>query len=400
MANRHLTADSRWLLLLLAALVALGPLSVDMYLPAMPAMRAALDTSVGNIQLTFSVYLAGFALFHLVCGPLADRYGRKPVITAGTLLFVLGCIGCSLATTVEELLLYRFLQGVGACVGPTLARTITRDLYGPRRAARALSLIAMLMALAPAVAPSLGSALMLVFPWPSIFVFLGSYGALMLLLVQRYLGESLPAPQSLHPRTILRNYSTLLRSGPFMTVVVTSSLVYAGLMVYLASSAFVYLEMLHVPTMYFGPIFLTTVAGYISGSALSARLASRLESPRVLLLGTALAAGASVCMGAAGTVLPQSVLALMLPMMFYTAGLGLTLPHAMSLALQPYPQMAGTASALLGFIQMAIAASAGALVSLFLVDSPRPMLLTMAALSVSALALGWRVRQQGFKSPV
>ncbi len=400
MANRHLTADSRWLLLLLAALVALGPLSVDMYLPAMPAMRAALDTSVGNIQLTFSVYLAGFALFHLVCGPLADRYGRKPVITAGTLLFVLGCIGCSLATTVEELLLYRFLQGVGACVGPTLARTITRDLYGPRRAARALSLIAMLMALAPAVAPSLGSALMLVFPWPSIFVFLGSYGALMLLLVQRYLGESLPAPQSLHPRTIIRNYSTLLRSGPFMTVVVTSSLVYAGLMVYLASSAFVYLEMLHVPTMYFGPIFLTTVAGYISGSALSARLASRLESPRVLLLGTALAAGASVCMGAAGTVLPQSVLALMLPMMFYTAGLGLTLPHAMSLALQPYPQMAGTASALLGFIQMAIAASAGALVSLFLVDSPRPMLLTMAALSVSALALGWRVRQQGFKSPV
>ncbi|MEQ9465410.1 MAG: multidrug effflux MFS transporter [Haliea sp.] len=399
MTNRHLTADSRWLLLLLAALVALGPLSVDMYLPAMPAMRAALDTSIGNIQLTFSVYLAGFALFHLVCGPLADRYGRKPVITVGTLLFVLGCIGCSLATTVEELLLYRFLQGVGACVGPTLARTITRDLYGPRRAARALSLIAMLMALAPAVAPSLGSALMLVFPWPSIFVFLGTYGALMLLLVQRYLGESLPAPQSLHPRTIMHNYRTLLRSGPFMTVVVTSSLVYAGLMVYLASSGFVYLEMLNVPVMYFGPIFLSTVAGYISGSALSARLASRLESPRVLLLGTALAAGASVCMGAAGTVFPQSVLALMLPMMFYTAGLGLTLPHAMSLALQPYPQMAGTASALLGFIQMAIAASAGALVSLFLVASPRPMLVTMAALSVAALALGWRVRQQSFTAP-
>ena len=399
MANRHLTADSRWLLVLLAALVALGPLSVDMYLPAMPAMRVALDASVGNIQLTLSAYLAGFALFHLVCGPLADRYGRKPVITGGTLLFVLGCIGCSLATTVEELLLYRFLQGIGACVGPTLARTVTRDLFGPRRAARALSLIAMLMALAPAVAPSLGGLLMLVFPWPSIFVFLGIYGALMLLLVQRYLGESLPTPQSLHPRTILRNYSTLLRSGPFMTVVVTSSLVYAGLMVYLASSAFVYLEMLNVPVLYFGPIFLTTVAGYISGSALSARLASRLESPRVLLLGTLLAAGASICMGVAATAFPLSVLALMLPMMLFTAGLGLTLPHAMSLALLPYPHMAGTASALLGFIQMAIAASAGALVSLFLVDSPRPMLVAMTVLALLALALAQRVRGQTFNAP-
>jgi DHA1 family bicyclomycin/chloramphenicol resistance-like MFS transporter len=399
MANRHLTADSRWLLVLLAALVALGPLSVDMYLPAMPAMRVALDASVGNIQLTLSAYLAGFALFHLVCGPLADRYGRKPVITGGTLLFLLGCIGCSLATTVEELLLYRFLQGIGACVGPTLARTITRDLFGPRKAARALSLIAMLMALAPAVAPSLGGLLMLVFPWPSIFVFLGIYGALMLLLVQRYLGESLPTPQSLHPRTILRNYGTLLRSGPFMTVVVTSSLVYAGLMVYLASSAFVYLEMLNVPVLYFGPIFLTTVAGYISGSALSARLASRLESPRVLLLGTLLAAGASICMGVAATAFPLSVLALMLPMMLFTAGLGLTLPHAMSLALLPYPHMAGTASALLGFIQMAIAASAGALVSLFLVDSPRPMLVAMTVLALLALALAQRVRGQTFNAP-
>lgn len=399
MANRHLTADSRWLLVLLAALVALGPLSVDMYLPAMPAMRAALETSVGNIQLTLSVYLAGFALFHLVCGPLADRYGRKPVITSGTLLFVLGCIGCSLATTVEELLLYRFLQGIGACVGPTLARTITRDLFGPRRAARALSLIAMLMALAPAVAPSLGGLLLLVFPWPSIFVFLGVYGALVLLLVERYLGESLPVPQSLHPRTILRNYSTLLRSGPFMTVVVTSSLVYAGLMVYLAAAGFIYLEMLNVPVLYFGPIFLTTVAGYISGSALSARLASRMESPRVLLLGTALAAAASICMGAAASVFPHSVLALMLPMMVFTAGLGLTLPHAMSLALLPYPHMAGTASALLGFIQMAIAASAGALVSLFLVDSPRPMLVAMAVLTLLALALAQRVRKQSFTAP-
>lgn len=388
MKNRHLTPESPWLLGLLASLAALGPLTIDMYLPAMPAMRIALDTHVGAIQLTLSAYLVGFAVFHLLCGPLADRFGRKPVIASGIVLFILASIGCSLSATVEQLLVFRFLQGVGACVGPTLARTIARDLFGPKRAARALSLIAMLMALAPAVAPTLGGWLMLAFPWPSIFVFLAVYASLVLLLLTRYLGESLPHRQSLHPRVILRNYGILLRSGPFMTVVVTSSLVYAGLMVYLASSAFVYLEMLGVSIKYFGAIFLTTVVGYIGGSALSARLAGRFSSHRVVLLGIALAAASSLSMAVAGMLLPESVLALMLPMMFYTAGLGLTLPHAMSLALHPYPHMAGTASALLGFIQMAVSAAASALIGLFLVDSPTPMLVALVLTSGAALALG------------
>ena len=146
MAHRHLNPDSPWLLGLLAALVAMGPLSVDMYLPAMPLMMRALGTDIGHMHLTLSSYLTGFAVFHLACGPLADRFGRKPVLTGGTLIFVAACIGCAQSTTVEELLAFRFLQGVGACVGPTLARTVTRDIFGPRRAARALSLIAMLMA--------------------------------------------------------------------------------------------------------------------------------------------------------------------------------------------------------------------------------------------------------------
>lgn len=390
MKNRHLTPDSPWLLGLLASLAALGPLTIDMYLPAMPAMRAALDTHVGAIQLTLSAYLVGFAVFHLLCGPLADRFGRKPVIVSGIVLFILASIGCSLSATVEELLIFRFLQGVGACVGPTLARTIARDLFGPRRAARALSLIAMLMALAPAVAPTLGGWLMLAFPWPSIFVFLAAYAGVVLLLLARYLGESLPQRQSLHPRVILRNYRVLLGSRPFMITVATSSLVYAGLMIYLASSAFVYLEMLGVSIKYFGAIFLTTVVGYVSGSALSARLAGRFSSHRIMLLGIALAAAASVSMAIAGTLLPESVLALVLPMMFYTAGLGLTLPHAMSLALHPYPHMAGTASALLGFIQMSVSAAASALIGLFLVDSPTPMLIALVVTSVAALALGQR----------
>ena len=138
MTDRHLPHDSPWLLAILAFLVALGPLSIDMYLPAMPAMVQAFGTTTSAIQLTVSAYLVGFSVFHLLCGPLADRFGRRPVLIGGTLLFIAACAGCNMASTVEELLLWRFIQGVGACVGPTLARTIVRDVYGPTRAARAL----------------------------------------------------------------------------------------------------------------------------------------------------------------------------------------------------------------------------------------------------------------------
>lgn len=148
-SSRHLLPDSRWLLPLLAALVALGPLSVDVYLPAMPTIMEELDADIQRMHLTLTTYLAGFAVFHLVCGPLADRYGRKPILIIGTVLFVSACIGCAAASTVEALMLFRFLQGIGACVGPTLARAIARDIFGPTRAARALSVIALFMALAP-----------------------------------------------------------------------------------------------------------------------------------------------------------------------------------------------------------------------------------------------------------
>lgn len=394
MTHRYLHHDSPWLLALLAALVALGPLSVDMYLPAMPIMMQALDTDIGHMHLTLSVYLTGFALFHLACGPLADRFGRKPVLTGGTVLFVAACIGCSQSSTVEELLLFRFIQGIGACVGPTLARTITRDVFGPSRAARALSLIAMLMALAPAVAPSIGGVMLLVLPWPSIFVFLGVYGAVMIVLIQTYLAESLPRPQSLHPLVIARNYGQLFRDPLFLSATFASGLVYAGLMAYLSSSSFIYIEMLGVPVKYFGFIFLTSVVGYMLGSAVSARLTRYYDSEQTILLGTILVAAAAGAMWLGAQLFPDSIAALVLPMVFYATGMGLVLPNAMAVALRPFPHIAGTASSLLGFIQMSMSAAATALVGAFLKDTPTPMLVSMVLVTLLALGLSIRVYQR------
>jgi DHA1 family bicyclomycin/chloramphenicol resistance-like MFS transporter len=387
MPHRQLHPDSRWLLALLAALVALGPLSVDVYLPAMPTMMTALGTDIRHMHLTLSTYLTGFALFHLACGPLADRFGRKPILIGGTVLFVLACLGCSLSTSVEELLLFRFIQGVGACVGPTLARAVARDVFGPTRAARALSLIAMLMALAPAVAPIMGSIMMLWLPWPSIFVFLAVYGVAMIALIQVFLAESLPQRQSLHPLSIARNYAELLRSRMFITATVGSAFVYAGLLAYLSSSSFVYIDMLGVPVQYFGFIFLTSVAGYMSGSALSARMSLSFDSEKTVLVGATLVAVSTVIMWVGAHLLPSSITVLMLPMMFYSTGMGLVLPNAMAVALRPFAHIAGTASALMGFIQMALSASATAMVGTFLSDTPAPMLNFMVLITFVALLL-------------
>tara|TARA_R110002110_G_scaffold205066_7_gene417100 strand:- start:232957 stop:234159 length:1203 start_codon:yes stop_codon:yes gene_type:complete len=393
MAHRHLSAESPWLLALLAALVALGPLSVDMYLPAMPAMKVALDTTISYMHLTLSAYLAGFAFFHLLCGPLADRFGRRPILLWGTGLFVLGCVGCAQSSSVNELLLFRFMQGIGACVGPTLARTITRDIFGPKRAARALSLIAMLMALAPAVAPGLGGVMLLFMPWPSIFVFLTLYGATIIVLIHHYLPESLPQRQSLHPLAIAANVKELLADPFFLCVTLASSLVYAGLMTYLSSSSFVYIDMLGVPVEYFGLIFTTAVVGYITGSGISAKLSQHLDSEQVMLLGNALALTASAVMLGGSRLWPMSIWALMLPMTLYSAGLGLVLPHAMAIALRPFPHIAGTASSLLGFIQMCLSAAASALAGVFLHDSPQPMLWSMLVIAFLALLLGLRAHR-------
>jgi MFS transporter, DHA1 family, multidrug resistance protein len=387
MIHRHLHADSRWLLALLAALVALGPLSVDVYLPAMPTMMAALGTDIRHMHLTLSVYLTGFAVFHLACGPLADRFGRKPVLLGGTVLFVLACLGCSLSSNIEQLLLFRFIQGIGACVGPTVARAVARDIFGPTRAARALSLIAMLMALAPAIAPTMGSILMLWLPWPSIFVFLAVYGAAMVILIHLYLAESLPVRQSLHPLSIARNYRELFYSPLFIIAAFASGLVYAGLMAYLSSSSFIYIDMLGVPVQYFGFIFLTSVAGYMAGSALSARLSRSHESEKTVLIGAALTALATAIMWVMAHVFPRSVAALMLPMMFYSTGMGLVLPNAMAVSLRPFPHIAGTASALMGFIQMAMSAAVTAVVGRYLVDTPAPMLHFIVTITFLSLLL-------------
>lgn len=382
---KKLDPESRSALLLMSAFVALGPLSTDMYLPALPSMVAYFDTSLAAVQFTLSAYLIGFAVFHLVCGPVADRYGRKPILLGGIALFTVACVACALAQTVEQLALFRFIQGVGACAGPTLARAMARDIYGPTRAAKALGYMAAIMALAPVVAPVLGGWMLSWTDWPMIFWSLAAYGLLCLLAVALFLPESLVFKNSLRLSSILKNYGRLLTHRHFLTSVFGISALYSGAFAFISGSSFVLIDFMGVPPETFGLWFMVIVLGYMGGSVFTARFGYLLAPMRVMVGGAALGLVAAGVMAVLSAMQIHHPLAVIIPMMFYTAAVGITMPQAMSVALAPFPDMSATASALLGFLQMGVASLAGIVVGLHLDGSALPMAITIAIAAALSL---------------
>lgn len=347
----------------LAALTALGPLATDMYLPAMPAMAEALGTGPEQVQLTLSFYMAGFALSQLFCGPLSDRFGRRPVMIGGFALFLAASLLCAFAPDIEWLLAGRFLQALGGAAGPVLARAAVRDIHEPLEAARMLSYMASTMAMAPALAPVVGAGLLLFFGWKSIFLLLAFYAVAMLAILIWLLPEPLPVErrQSIAPRAILANYRMLLGQRTFIGYTLTNATAFAGMFAYLSGSSFVLIEFMGVSPTLYGLLFILTVAGFFCGSLISGRY-SRRGSDRLIRHATRLCALGGVSMAILALFGVYSPWAVILPYIFYMVGFGIIMPQSMAGALAPNPQCAGSASSLFGFLQMTIAALGGALV--------------------------------------
>lgn len=390
-----LKPESAGLLILLAAFVALGPLSTDMYLPALPEMVMVFGTSLSKVQLTISAYLLGFSIFHLACGPLSDRFGRKPLLLLGMLIFCLASIGCALAGNIEQLIFWRFIQGVGACTGPTLGRAMVRDIYGPVKAAKALATMAAIMALAPAIAPIIGGWMLTFLAWPSIFWFLFAYALLAILCLGLLLPESLPERQSLRPARILANYLVLLKHQQYCLQVLGAGSIYAGAFAFVSGSSFVLIDFMAVAPSQFGFWFAFNVFGYIAGNVFVARYGSRYTRNQLVLVGAALALLSGLLMTGLSLAGIYHPLMIVLPMAAYTGGVGIAVPNALAQALAPFAHMAGTASALLGFVQMALASIAGLVVGLLLVDNPLPMVLTITGCGFLSLLFFILSPQQG-----
>lgn len=360
---------------LIVALTSVGPLSTDFYLPALPAIAQALGSDSGGAQLTLSAYMIGFGSGQLIIGPLSDRYGRRPVMMWGTLVFVLASAACALAGTVETLVLARFVQALGACVGPVLGRAVVRDVYGPHEAARVLSHVSTATALAPLLAPVFGGWLSAQFGWRSTFIVLTGYGLALILLARVVLQETNLQPdlQAMHPRRMLANYATLLRDRRYLGALLVGCGAFTALFAFISGSAFVYIGIYRMSPEQMGIAFGANVTGYMISSTLSARYSRRVGSERMILFGAVFGSLAGLLMVGLNLAGVYSLAAVMGPMWLVTFAVGLVLPNSAALGLMDYPRMAGSAASMMGFAQMGLASGVGMVVGHKLSDSVLPL---------------------------
>lgn len=375
---------SRPVTTLLVLLVAFGPASTDLYLPALPSIARAFGTGSGAAQLTLSVFLLGFAFAMLAHGPLSDRFGRRPVLIGALLVYLAASLACALAPSMDLLILARFLQAIGACAGAVIGRAIVRDVYRPQEAARVMSFLAMAMAVAPALAPILGGWLTAHFGWQSAFLALLVFGSVAFAGVLLVLPETnlQPDPHAIRPLGLLSNYRQLLADPRFRGYVLVIAGSYGGLFAYISGSSFALIDGLGLPPDIYGYCFSAAVLGFMSGSFGSGRVTTRLGIDRTIALGNAfqLAGGlAGLGLALAGVFSIASVVA---PAALFFLGSGFALPNATAGALNPFPRMAGAASALMGFLQMASAALLGTVVGHLQDGGPTAM---MAAIAGSGL---------------
>lgn len=379
-------SDSLVIRVLLTALVAFGPLSTDLYLPSLPALVTVLNSDIATVQLTLSVFLAGFAVSQLVYGPVSDRFGRRPALLGGVAIYLVASAACAFATSVEELIVARFFQALGACCGPVVARAVVRDVFGRDRAATVLAYMSMAMALAPAVGPVLGGILTDEFGWRSNFVLLTIFACAILAAVWSLLGETNTHrdPDALKPGRLVANYLLLLRNGPYIGCVLTAAFSYSGIFSFISGSSFVLINRLQLTPQQYGMSFGSVVLGYIAGSFLAGRLTRRFGSARMMRYGTAVSLAGGLVGMALAVADVVHLAAILFPVFVVILGCGLTLPNAMANAVGPYPMMAGLASALLGFMQMAIAAAVGALIGHLNDGTQLPMMEAIGFVTIGA----------------
>jgi DHA1 family bicyclomycin/chloramphenicol resistance-like MFS transporter len=347
--------------LVLGAFVAIGPLTIDMYLPALPTITRELETTSAAVQLTLTGTLVGLALGQLVLGPLSDALGRRRPLLAGTALHVLASLLVLVAPNLAVLGALRMLQGVGTAAGAVIALAIVRDLYDGRGAATMLARLFLVLGAAPVLAPTIGGELLRFTSWRGIFAFLAVYGVLMIVVGARALPETLPPErrQSSGVRGTLRGYRDLVRDRVYVGLVLVAGLTMAGLFSYVSGSAFVYQEEFGLDEQQFGMLFGAGAFWLIAATQLNPVLLRRWSPAQLLVAGTvagALSGASLVLLAGTGTGGLWAVAGSLWAVLF---ACGLALPNAPALALSRHGEAAGTAAALLGAVQFGV----GALVS-------------------------------------
>lgn len=343
-------------IILLGALTALGPFTIDLYLPAFPVLESDFQTTATAIQLTLTGTMIGFALGQLIVGPLSDKVGRRVPLLSVTGLHVAASIAAALAPTLELLSAARVLQGAGAAAGGVVASAIVRDLFGGRRLVVMLSRLALVSGVAPVLAPLLGSALLLVMPWRGVFVVLAVYGAVMLVSAMVILPETLP-PARRRDRgatTVWQRYRSVFKDRVFIGVLIIGGMTFSGLFSYLSSSSFLFQQSYGFDAQLYGVLFAVNSLGVVLGVQAAARLAARFGPQWVMAWST----GVLVVAASAIIVFDQLGLGLwgtLIPLFFFIAACGFTFPCVQVLALDRHGKAAGTAASIIGATNFGVA---------------------------------------------
>lgn len=384
------------IILVLGALIALGPLTIDMYLPALPALGADLGASESAVQLTLTGTLIGLGLGQLVIGPLSDAYGRRMPLIAGTIVHITASVLCLIAPNVVVLGILRTLQGVGAAATMVVAMAVVRDLFSGKAAATILSRLMLVMGTAPILAPSIGAAVLLTGSWRGVFAVLALLGAVLLLVAIFLLKETLPPERrrTSEFRPVLRTYRMLVTDRQFVVLALVAALGMSALFSYVSGSSFVLQDTFGLSQQQFGLVFALGAVALIGASQFNVVLLNRYTERQIVFgaLGAALVFGTALIVFAASGA--GGLAGFLVPLLFLLAAVGLVLPNAPALALSRHGEAAGTAAALLGATQFGLGALIAPLVGILGNDGPAMALTMTGGILIAWLALGATMYRQ------
>lgn len=377
-------------ILVLGALTALGPFTIDLYLPAFPKIETDLAVSTAAIQLTLTATTLGFAFGQLLVGPWSDRVGRRLPLILATTVHILASLGVALAPDLTWLLAFRVLQGFGAAAGAVVAMATVRDLFGGYPLVRMLSRLALVNGLAPIAAPVIGSQLLLVMPWRGLFFVLAGYGVLVVVAASLFIIETLPPAQRVDPghATLGQRYRVLFTDRVFVGVAIIGGMSFSGLFAYLSASPFLFQDVYGLDPQGYGLLFAANSIGIVAGVQISARLAKRIPPQWILSVSTVVlfaAAIAIIVLDLAGAGFFGTVI----PLWFFITACGFGFPMVQALALANHGKEAGTAASVLGAMNFGLAGLLSPIVGLFGIANAVPMGAVMAATSLVSIASLW-----------
>ncbi len=373
------------LILVLGALNTITPFSIDMYLPAFPGIAAEFNTTIDRVALSVSTYFLGYAMGQVIYGPLLDRFGRKPPLYAGLMLYIVSTIGCFTTSSIEGLWGLRFIQALGGCVASVAAMAMVRDFFPVSKSAAVISLLVLILGASPLLAPTAGSFIIAAFGWHAVFIALAVITFLIVVLVYFFLPEGHQPDKtiSLKPAPILNGFKTVLTDPRFYLYAFSGSLSFSGLFVYVAHSPAIFMDHFQLSGKLYGGVFALLSVGFIGGSQLNHILTARYSNQKIFSFVLKLQAVVALVF-LTGAVLNWYGLVMVLLLLFLLLSCcGITYPNAAALCMAPFSKLAGTASALLGFIQI----GAGGLISAFAGTLPIDAVTAMAGTMVCTIAI-------------